>query len=213
MTDNMELISSGKYHSWEKDKSGKMKLSLGNWTDAGWHWDGNEKDMIGFLTRIGTSNFAQEFINDVKGKISFKDVKPVLLNALKKNDGLYEISGDNRVWHFGEGLEPDESSERDYLIEEKKLPEEKVEKIIQTAYDYFKTNYDEFEKEYSGVYKRDMKKIIEESESFADFINKIKSEDFRMTWLENQDEYINNKWQKALSQSMGRTKKKLDKVI
>lgn len=208
-----QVITRGHNHSWEVDEKGKFRLSLGNMTDAGWFWDGNEKDMVGFLIRLAKSTETDNFLNGVKGKVDFKDIKSVLLEALKKNDGLYEVSGDNRVWHFGESFEPDESADRDYLIEKKKLPKEKAEKIIQDAYDYYKTDYDEFEKQYGSVYNKEMKKIIEDSTSFEDFINKIKSEDFTMTWAENLMEYTDQKWRKALSQSMGRSKKQLKRVI
>jgi len=204
-----QTITSGHNHSWEVTEDGKNKLTLGNWTDAGWFWDGDDSDMIGFLERISKSQITNEFLTDIRGKVDFNDLKPILHKALEKNNGLYEISGDNRVWHFGETFEIDSQSESENLKESHpELTKEQADQIVEDAFDYYRTDYDDFEKEHKEDYKEQMKKIIDESHSFDDFNSKISSEEFTQEWAENLFEFTDGQFHEALAKSFKAFEKK-----
>jgi hypothetical protein len=148
-------------------------------------------------------------VNDVKGKVNFNDLKPVLMKALEKNNGLYEISGDNVVWRFGEGEEIDTDAEEENLREgNPDLTEKQAEEIVNNAFVYTHANYDGFEKQYKTTYKEEMKETIQKSNSFEEFFNALNSEDVRMDWIERQDEYEEDDFHEALAKSLNDFRKK-----
>lgn len=155
-------------YSWENDKSDKMKVSLGNLSDAGWYWNGDEKDLNGFLFRLNHSKVKDEFLEDTKKQnVSFQQIKPSLKKAVENGDGLYEMSGDNAVWHFGE---IDGDVDDSYELEEAGITDGKeVDKVYS---EYHPINIDEFEKENLKSYKEDMKKAVDESNSFEELWGK-----------------------------------------
>lgn len=150
-------------YTWENN-NGVMKLSLGNMTDAGWYWNGNQDDLNSFLIRLKNSKVRENFLEDTKKEeISYNQVKPYLLKSVDKDDGLYEISGDNRVWHFGEIGEP----ETDFLDEENFSEEQKSK-----FYEYYQpVTYEEYAKENRGWYREKMKKNINNSKSYEEYMN------------------------------------------
>ena len=150
-------------YSWE-NKNGVMKLSLGNMSDSGWYWDGNQNDLNSFLIRLKNSKVRGEFLEDTKkNNINYNQVKPYLLKSVDKDDGLYELSGDNVLWRFGETGEP----ELDYLDEENFSEEQK-----QKFYDYNEpVTYEEYTKENRGWYQKAMKENIHKSKSYAEYMD------------------------------------------
>ena len=166
-------------YSWESDKSGKMKVSLGNLSDAGWYWNGDEKDLNGFLFRLNHSKVKDEFLEDTKKQnISFQQIKPSLKKAVENSDGLYEMSGDNVVWHFGV---IDGDVDESYELEESGFPKEKQDEVYS---EYHPITIDEFEKENLKSYKEDMKKAVDESNSFEEFWKK--QEDIQQDLIEER---------------------------
>jgi len=168
MKENVKSFYIDKHnYSWENDGKGTMKVSLGNMTDAGWYWNGNQNDLNGFLFRLNHSKVKDEFLSDVKSKsISFRQIKPQLLKSAEKNDGLYEMSGDNVVWHLGQ-IEND--VDESYEIEEAGISKEKQDDVYS---EYNPITYKEFEKENSKMYKEKIKKAIKESNSYEEFMEK-----------------------------------------
>src|SRR3990170_593844 len=73
--ENIDIVRHN--YSWKIDEQGKSKFTLGNLTDAGWFWDGNEDDAVGFFARINRSKVQNEFIKDVEN-IDFNEIKPIL---------------------------------------------------------------------------------------------------------------------------------------
>lgn len=150
-------------YSWHKNKDGTMRVSLGNMTDAGWYWDGDEKELNGFLFRLKNSRVRDDFLDDFKKEnINFGEIKPQLIQSARKGDGLYEMSGDNVVWHFGE-VEGD--VDETYEIEESGLTKEQENKVYE---EYSPITYEEFEKEYSSSFKKDMEEAVKKSDSIEE---------------------------------------------
>lgn len=151
-------------YSWTIDDKGKSKFTLGNMTDAGWFWDGGEEDAVGFAVRLQNSHVKDEFLKDTED-FDFKSLKPMFLKSAKKGNGLYELSGDNRVWNFGE------TSESEYdMFDEEKFTEEEKSKF----YNYYKgDDFDEFEKKYGKNYKTDMENAIKSANNFNEYFDNI----------------------------------------
>jgi hypothetical protein len=148
--------------SW-REENGKVEVSLGNMTDAGWYWNGTDKEFIGFLHRLQNSQVGDEFLEETKGINFDKKAKPYLLKSAKTKDGLYEMSGDNARWHFGE--EPN----FDFDFEEEGFTKEQKDKFWE---DYQGITYEKFEKKYGKAYQKDINKAISESHSFKEFMEK-----------------------------------------
>jgi len=157
--------------------NGHWGLRLGNLSDAGWYWTGNEDDMLGFLLRIGNSRVSEEFLEEMKRYgISFDDLKNILLNDLKHNDGLYEITGDNQVWEFGylnDLFEDEVDSDLDGLEEFEGLSDEEKEELKEKALEQAEMDFDEFEKKYGDDYKELMKNAIRNAHSFDEFFTDV----------------------------------------
>jgi len=169
-------------HNWGMEYlgNGHWELRLGNLSDAGWYWTGDENDMLGFLIRINNDKrYWPEFLEAMKRYgISFDDLKTILLKNLKHNDGLYEISGDNSTWE-GYELDDDFTMElHDAMLDDERINEltdEQKDDLEDMVYDYVNTSYENFEKEYGDEYKKLMKKAIDNSNSFNRFNEELDS--------------------------------------
>jgi len=164
-----EISFSG--HNYSFDKEGdKIKLSLGNMTDAGWFWDGDKNDLADYFIRLKNSKVRDEFIADAnKNGLKLSDVKAQLIKDIQKGDGVYTISGDNRLWRFGEGDEPDFDSAYDDID---RTPEEK-EKIEDEFYNQYETSFDEFEKIYGKDIRRELLNAVNSSKDFEELFSEI----------------------------------------
>lgn len=203
-----ETITRGDNHSWEVTKDGKNKVSLGNLTTAGWFWDGGDGDMVGYLIRIKASKIRKEFLDDVQGKVSFNDLKPVLLKDLQKNDGLYQVSGDNKVWRFGDTPDLEvESVVETFKERHPELTKEQVEKVSEDAWVYTKLDYPEFEKMKGSDYREEMTKIINDSNSFSEFFEYIDEDEFMLDWIMAVEDYRTEDYSRALDEAYKEWKK------
>ena len=179
----------GENFSLEENGKGKYNLTLGNMSNAGWYWNGKEDEALGFLIRLAHSDTKEEFLQKAeKEGVSWDDFKPLLLKAAKKKDGLYELSGDNQMWHFGETYADslyEAQHEHQRELEENGWTKEDAEKESEAKLDHTKIEYDDFEKEYGSEYTEAMEKLIKESKSFKDFIDELNSESFSYDWAEH----------------------------
>lgn len=98
---------SGKYHSLELE-DGKYKFSLGNWSDAGWHWEGDSDDgmMLLFLYRLVNSRIWNA---DIKKELLAFEGLADFYKKIRNDDGelkelAYTVAGDNVTFHFGHGF-------------------------------------------------------------------------------------------------------------
>lgn len=175
--------------SLEKE-NGKYKFSL---ADTGWYWSGNEGDALGFIMRIAYSDIKDTFLQKVTQEgISWSAFKPLLLKAASRKDGLYELSGDNRMWYFGETYADDLNELADSYkreLEELGWSTEDAEKESTAKLDHTHITYDVFKKEYGSKYASIMKTMINKSESFKDFINNLNDDDFKYDWVECRAQY------------------------
>lgn len=145
-----------------KDESGEYQLELGNWSDAGWHWDGDTSDLVGWLIRMANSSLKSEEIAD-----HWDEIKQDALNQIDSGDWFYMLSGDNRRWHFG-------YDDTDYIYsmvqEDIKqddvwdLTEEQQEKVMDDIGDIGNISYDEFKNEHYDEFKDMMIEALQNSE-------------------------------------------------
>jgi len=160
--------------------NGHWELRLGNLTDAGWYWTGDESSMLSFLARLDKSAVRDEFLRDMKGAgLSWNDIKSILLkNVTRTEDGLYPLSGDNRTWEFGDLDDLFSEDVRNFLDERTfDIEEGRRVEIENDAYDYADLSYDNFARKYGDDYRKLMRGIVNNAKSFDDFFNKISSED------------------------------------
>ena len=163
-----------------KIEDGKMKLSLGNLTDAGWYWSGDETELSGYLVRIQKSKITEEFISDMEDEeIIFEDLKPLILESLedKEGNGLYQITGDNIIWHFGQGYDLDIDMELEYYDQEYDLTKKDMDEIKDKYWSKMSgksINFDEFkESNYYDDIKLDIKEAIIESNTFQEYFKSL----------------------------------------
>ncbi len=175
-------------HNWSFESDGdSWKGSLGNFTDAGWYWSAEEDQFLGYIIRILNSDINDEFISEMEERdITFNDLKDEMIDALVEySDGLYQLSGDNRVWHFGQ-----DDVDTYYLKDDlKQVPVEELKQLAEQSdedydelvdeflnYEYYwdyGADFDSFAEEYGSWYKDEMKRIIEDSNNFEEFGDKV----------------------------------------
>ncbi len=97
-----------KYYDIALYADGSLKYSLGNFSDAGWFWDGSSGDnqSLLLLFRIGNSSTRKDFIKDLAANPKIKQALDALVAKEAKEDealGLlaYAATGDNSFWNFG----------------------------------------------------------------------------------------------------------------
>jgi hypothetical protein len=199
----------GHNHSFYTDGEGHYEFSLGNWSDAGWHWDGKADSAVGFLIRIARSKITDDFLKDAKeANLTFKEMKPALMKALKKNDGLYELSGDNEMWQFGYGAADmiDTTTAEEEAVEAGATKEQASEEV-DTKFNNMKIDYEDFEKAYGSEYQQYMTKLIKGAKTFEDFFGKLEEEGIRQHWFEEVDGFVGQ----AYAEAKGTERKKTQK--
>lgn len=189
-------------HNYSMDIDGnKMKLSLGNLSDAGWYWDGDQNDFVGFMMRLNSSTEKEKFLNDLKeNNVSFDRLKPFLIKSAEKGDGLYELSGDNSRWKFGQGKEEDID---EYLSNDDITLTLKQKDKFERSYDYTdRASFENFEKEYKKEYVQKIKELVNQSTSTSDVFDNLTElkEDYTEKVFEWEDnllyENFHNNWEK-----------------
>jgi hypothetical protein len=181
---------------------GKYKLELGDWTSEGWHWDGKGDELGGFFVRVANSKAASDFVKMASDKgVSFGLVKQDILNSVNQHDsGVYELTGDNVQWHFGEDL-IDRESEIDGIVESSGLPKDKVEDAV---YDVDLSDYDAFKKSsYFKDAKDELVKRIESSNSFQGLIGALGDSGLKRDMLENVMEWQSEKLNTEVGKKLG----------
>lgn len=186
----------------EKTPKG-YSLSLGNFTDAGWYWSGNENDLNTFLIRIANSDFRDTFLSHFrKQKIDWNLFKKDVEKAIRTNtDGIYALSGDNVMWHFGQNpyVENEEIFARDEL-ETQGFNENDIDKIIGDTYLNYNTDFNEFFNEYKNTLKKDMLNTLKKSETLEDYFSKLV--EVEETARELVIAYIAEKFRDAFNKSL-----------
>lgn len=176
-------------HNWGfETENGKIsKLILGNLTDSGWYWRSDmdgigkpnnaEGDLTGFLVRISNSKIRDEFLESMKEKgITLEMLKPIIKRNIEKGEsGLYQITGDNSRWHFGN----DEYDAENRLFDDLenynnvygKMTQQQQEKVQEEFWNNFSSHdYDHFEKVENKRIKGILLKGLEESSDLDDLL-------------------------------------------
>lgn len=165
-------------HYWGFERNGdSISIRLGNWSDAGWYWHGDEDDLAGFLIRLGGvrgdegKNFV-EMLTDYG--IDFNEFKELILESARSGNGVYMITGDNVKWHFGQ------DGEREYDILRYDIPDnenlsEKEAEVFEEYYwmemDSSSTDFDTFEKsEYYNDLIDEIVSVVENADSWEDVL-------------------------------------------
>lgn len=194
------------YYDIDYDASnGSMKLSLGNMTDTGWYWNGEEEDINGFLIRLNKSQADSEFlidISDIPFSIFKNQIKKNLAGKLENNDdGLYAISGDNTAWHFGEG-EPDVSA-REQFFDDGRFSDEDEGKIMDEAYMNPSTDYSygDFIAEHGEELRKNLLEILERSNTMDEYFDELNDERFTYPILEDRVMGAEGVWYNAIAES------------
>lgn len=154
----------------------------------GWMWSGEEDQIIGFMIRMQSTEedkdsaiqeFEKEFAEQ-GGK--FADLKPFMLKALADDlDGLYQVSGDNGRWKFGDSdsIDSELEQEIDYQVDENS--ERKLELDSGDKDDLYRLasekleheTFEQFETKNKKWYTDVMTKAINDSDTFDDFASQV----------------------------------------
>jgi hypothetical protein len=159
----------GNQWTFKIDEHGKIFLTNGNMTTAGWYWLGNETDLLLFLSRLASSKERNNFIIQMeKEGITFEQLKPLILKSLKTGDDqLWAISGDNGRWRFG-NYEPDTYN----LFDD--IPDADREKVENAFWNKYRSvSYEDYMKEHKSDLERGVKELIASSTNYADFFKHI----------------------------------------
>ncbi len=200
-------------HNWGFETSGGKisKLRLGNWSDAGWHWDGDEDDIIGYLVRVNRSKIDEEFIEGMEGLgITFNKLKPLLLSKVKSGSWLYEISGDNTRWHFHQDIDEGAmvNEELEGAEESGHYTENDLEKIGEELWNIsYSYDFEEFEKDYGDGLKDEVRDMIKDSNNYKEFFEKMDDEDFTYQINENYVLGAEEKVREAVFEAVEKLKK------
>lgn len=186
-------------------------LRLGNWTTAGWHWDGDENDIIGYLIRINKSEMDKVFIEGMEGLgITFKKLKPLLLSKVKSGTWLYEISGDNTRWHFHDDIDEGAmvNEELEGLEEHSDYTKEDLEKIGDELWNIsYSYDFEEFEKDWGEGLMKEVTDMIKDSNTYDEFFEKMNEEDFTYQINENYVSGAEEKVRDAVFEAVEKLKK------
>ncbi len=201
------------YYTLERNKIGKYKLTLGNWTNAGWHWNGDNNDLFGFLVRVRDSIVSNDFLKElVEQGLTLNNFRKAIERSIKTCNGLYELSGDNVNWHFGQGYDP--SVRMDEEVSEENLTE-KQQKDFSENYFWIHANagycdYEKFELECRDEYIKDALTALKDSRDFEELFDEIGelSESYDEKYREYADELFFDEYY----QLIGKYKKKLEGI-
>jgi len=161
------------YWSLERTPADKIKVTLGNFSDAGWFWDGDKSQMAGFVIRLHDSKARDDFLLKMeKNHIKLSDFKEDILKSAEKGDGIYELTGDNAKWHFGEDSEELFEAEQQ-VAEDEGVDVDELSKATDES-DYKGTDFDAFKKSsYYKDVKENLIKSVKESSSWENLFSRI----------------------------------------
>jgi len=156
----------------------EVSYRLGNWTTAGWHWDGNEYDTLTFLNRLYNSTLWKAFKKDLKAHgvdDSYDFFYPLLVESIN-NDDFYSIAGDNSYWYYNSWSDEIYTKislalyDKDIFFDD--LNETEQNRVDEIAYKV-NPDYDDFISWLSESVdlKKDLLKMLDESKTIDEFMN------------------------------------------
>lgn len=175
-----------KYFSFKIDDDGKIKLSLGNLTDSGWYWNGDETSLVDWFYRMvrNNKNLLEKFANEFTRKGgTFQELKPIMVKSVKENDdGFYTLTGDNNTWRhgtfdFGDGDVIEQVRE---LVDDGKIQKTDYEEFLDTVWDHYDLpTYEEFANKHKEWLQTHITKAINDADSFDELktnLNAVRDE-------------------------------------
>ncbi len=177
------------------------EITLGNWTDAGWHWSLNGEDARdhanSYMVRVAGSGVQEEFLQEAEEEgIDFNIFKKQALDNLsgkledneKSDDGLWSLSGDASNWKFGQDSDGSwTSAEESFFDGTEDVTDEQQEEIMEEAYT-LDTGYrypDWLEQFGDGVREEVIEKL-KRSDSFKEYFTELEDERFTQSILEDR---------------------------
>jgi hypothetical protein len=185
-----------------RKEGGKYSLRLGNWTTAGWHWDGDKSDLGGFFVRLANSAVKGDFVADMKSHgVLYADVKADTVASVKSGDGVYELTGDNVQWHFGEDMVDREGLIDDYVEQTGKTREE----VEEAAYDIDVSDYDEFiTSDAFKEAKTELLRIVESADTFDELMDFLTDSKLKEKMIYSVMEWQRGKFDTELMRRLGK---------
>ena len=188
-------------HNWGLEiVDGKIeKIRLGNWIDAGWNWTMNDQDAREsantYLIRLSNSGVRNDFLKKAEEEnIDFNIFKKQIKENLSKpladdevsDDGLYVLSGDNGNWKFGHDDDGNHTSASEGFFQDISNDEDR-EKIEDESWNHFVgSNYADWLEEYGSKVRKELIEMLDSSNTFEDYFNKLNDESFTYGILEDR---------------------------
>ena len=189
-------------------------LELGNLSTAGFYWTGDADSINHFIVMMAGFHKPREFIDDMASAgVTLEMIKPQMLKNIsgklvddKTDDGLYALTGGDRVWRFGDLPEvyvESELSGWDYFGDGKEFTKEEQKMIEDRFYNHYNDiGYEDFLKEQGEHFRNNFRKTIEEARDFEDLIDELQKDDRDYDNFEMYDEIRRPKINSALVESI-----------
>ena len=183
-------------------ENGKIEeITLGNWSDAGWHWSLNGEDARdhanSYMVRVAGSGVQDEFLQEAEEEgIDFNIFKKQALENLtgeledneKSDDGLWSLSGDASNWKFGQDSEGTWTSAldsyfddyTDFTKEEKELITDEAS-MNDTGY-----GYPDWLAQFGDDVRKEVIEKLKSSNSFEEYFDELTDESFTHAILEDR---------------------------
>jgi len=197
--DLSDQLVSRKNFSLEFDTIGNIESVSIDDDTAGFRWSGNEDDIGEFLSRIANSIVSGQFIDALDemeiNELAFEKLKDQWKQNLagelevdENDDGLYSLSGDNAQWKFGgdSEIEVEEIFREFFEFDEADLTEQEQDLVKEEAFNQDRGfSYGDFLEESGESLRKEVLKVIDDSDSFQELFDRLNDESFEQGILED----------------------------
>ena len=216
------LIDADVHHTYFdfESKDGKIEsLSLGNLSDAGYFWNGNDESINFFMGMMAGFKDTDEFIEEMdEAGVTLDMLRPQMLKNIsgklvddETDDGLYVMSGGDSIWRFGNLPEIDLDSQLDgwdYYGDGKYFTEKEKEAIKDEFWMHYSGfRYEDFLREYGEEYRNKLRKMIIESGDIDELLGELRNEDTILERFEMYDQLQYPKINEAMNKTFEVLKK------
>lgn len=178
--------------------------------DFGWHWSGDEGDLLIFFIRLARSGVSDDVLGKVRQNLVYKRWKPLILSS-NVESAVYAVTGDNRVWHFGRTNKVEDAMLRRAA---RNLPEGERKNFRDFFWNRYHasyhatsdmTDFDEFAERSVG-YKRVKEKVLElvrRSHSWQELFANLSSRELRECGREARRDWFRTAFQSTVWEALG----------
>jgi len=182
-------------------ENGKIEeITLGNWTDAGWHWSLNGEDARdhanSYMVRVAGSGVQDEFLQEAEEEgIDFNIFKKQALENLtgeledneKSDDGLWSLSGDASNWKFGQDSDGSWTGAEDGFFQDIDYTDKEREMIMDEAYmQGVAYSYGDWLEQFGKGVREEVIEKLKSSDSFEEYFDELTNESFTHAILEDR---------------------------